>query len=125
MLNPYHYLFYYITYNSNRIRKYNSRESAILYLSAIVFFYTFPFIGKAISAFDHKSSSTLFFVIALLYGFLIVYVNKKYFEKQSNYRRIINKFENASQSQILFGRVVAWMVLLSSFIAFILILSNL
>ena len=123
--NPYHYLFYYLQYNASRIRKYQSRETAIIYLSVIVFFYSTPFIAAGTHSIYSNPPEVLFYGVLLAYAFLIFYGNKRHFERKDIYAHIMNRYKRDSKSFVLLGRVIAWVVFISSFAAFLLILAAL
>lgn len=125
MSNPYHYLFYYLNYNTSRIRKYNSREAAIIYLSVIVFFYTMPFVAVGIHSINSQTPKVLFYGVVLAYGFLVFYLNKRYFENKSTYVNIMNRYKRGNKTAVAIGRVVAWVVLITSLAVFLLILNSL
>jgi hypothetical protein len=125
MGNPYHYLFYFTQYNVNKIRPLNARESAILYVSAIVFFLTMPCIAKGIVEVIGKGQRGIFYAVLLGYGFLIYYLNKSYFEKKKVYIQVAEKYKKQSSAQIAVGRTIAWLSLAASFFLFFWVLREL
>lgn len=125
MSNPYHYLFYYTQYNVNKIRPLNSRESAILYVSAILFFLTMPFIAVGTAELVGKDLRVVFYAVILGYAYLIYCLNKNYFERKKVCMQLISKYKGQSNAQILVGRTVAWLSLALSFFLFFWILGNL
>ena len=125
MSNPCHYLFYYTQYNVNKVRPLNSRESAILYVSAILFFLTMPFIAIGTAEVLGKDSRVAFYVVISAYAYLIYYLNKSYFERKKVYLQVTNKYKRQSSGQILVGRTVAWLSLAASFVLFFWILGKL
>jgi hypothetical protein len=125
MGNPYHYLFYYTQYNVNKIQPINSRESAILYVSVIVFFLTIPFITAGIAEIIGKGLKGVFYAMILSYGYLIYFLNKSYFEKNKIYVQVANKYKRHTKAQIAVGRTIAWISLAASFALFFFILRNL
>lgn len=125
MFNPYHYLFYYLHYNASRVRRYQSRETAIIYLSVIVFLYTTPFIAVGIHSMYPKPPAVLFYVVPLAYAFLVFYFNKRHFERKDTFAHIMNRYKRDIKPSVVIGRVIAWAAFLSSFAAFLLILAAL
>lgn len=125
MSNPYHYLFYYTQYNVIKIRPLNSRESTILYVSAILFFLTMPFIALGTVELLGKDSRVAFYVVILGYACLIYFLNKSYFERKNVFMEVTKKYRGQSSAQILVGRTVAWLSLAASFVLFFWILGNL
>jgi hypothetical protein len=99
------------------IRRFNARESAIIYLSAIISFLTIPFVGFLLSTVLSRKYNFIFIISLAVYGFLIFYLNKRYFEKEQRLKGIYSKFKNQSILQRRIGYVV---VVLTFFISIIL-----
>ena len=117
MRTIYNYIYYHLFDLVSRFRKLNARESAILYLSTIVFFLTMPFVAGAIR-FIGSMPSGVFMTLVVGYGFLISYLNKRYFENPHRLKQIIQKFKNESLILKRIGYFVVVGLFLSSLILF-------
>ena len=80
----YDYIYYHLYDLVSKIRKHNSRESTLLYLTIVLFFITSPFVLILInSILKYAESQLIFMILTLGYGFVIYFLNKKYFEKKN------------------------------------------
>ena len=122
MKRVYRYLYFHLFSLVSSYRKETARESAILYLSTIVFFITLPFIGLLISYSIGSGFRPLRFVIVIGYAMLIHYFNKRYFERKQRIKLILGEFGNETKLQRRIGHVVAVLALIGSLLLFIMIL---
>lgn len=122
MSTVYGYIYYHLFDLVARFRKPNARESAILYISTIVFFLTLPFFAAAIK-FLGSMPRGIFITLIVAYGFLISYLNKRYFEKSYRLKQIGNKFKNESLTQKRVGYGVVIGLFLLSLVLFFIFLS--
>jgi hypothetical protein len=125
MFNPLHYIFYYTHYNANSIRRYNSRENAIVFICVIILFCTLPFIAKAVFIILGEKNSNIFYYTIVVYGIILLFLCKRYFERKEVFSKIITKYKKQSKVQVFIGRVVAWITLAASFLLFFILLSRL
>ena len=100
----------------------NARESAILYVSAIIFFLTMPFIAALIKSFG-KMPREAFMILIVVYSLLIFFFNKRYFENAGRIRQMGLKFGGESLIQKRIGYCVVIALALISFILFFFFLS--
>ncbi|HET9056595.1 MAG TPA: hypothetical protein VFN30_07100 [Chitinophagaceae bacterium] len=119
----YNYLYYHLYSLISVVRRFNARESAILYLSAIIAFLTMPFISSLLSKLLSGSYRLLFILLLGVYCALIVYLNKKYFEKGERIKKIVHQFKNESILQRRVGYGVVVLAFLFSIAAFFIFLS--
>ena len=120
----YDYIYYHLHELVSKIRKMNSRESTLLYLTIILFFITSPFIVILISSIlKYAESQLVFMILSLGYGFVIYFLNKKYFERKNKLNEIMQKFKDENLLQRRFGYIIVILLLLSSFPLFFLFLS--
>ncbi len=122
MSTIYSYIYYHLFDLVSRIRKLNARESAILYISAIVFFLTMPFIAVCIKLIGNTSRGEFIFLI-FVYSFLVFFLNKKYFEKSYKLKEISQKFKNESAIQKRIGYSIVVGLFLLSLVLFFVFLS--
>lgn len=120
----YDYIYYHLYGLVSKIRKLNSRESTLLYLTIVLFFITSPFVLILInSILKYAESQLIFMILTLGYGFVIYFLNKKYFEKKNKLNEIMQQFKNENLLQRRLGYIVVILLLLSSFPLFFLFLS--
>ena len=118
----YDYIYYHFFGLVSRYRKINARESALLYIAAIIYFLTLPF--AIIPLYSIYNFSSIFFMIfALGYAALIYFLNKKYFGSSKRIKRINQRFKNESVLQRKIGYTTVILLLLSSFALFFFFLS--
>ncbi len=119
----YSYLYYYLYELVSRIRRFNARESAIIYLSAIISFLTIPFVGFLLSTVLSTKYNFVFILLLGVYSFLIFYINKRYFEKEGRLKGIYSKFKYQSILQRKIGYVVVVSTFFLSLLLFFIFLS--
>jgi len=122
-ITMYSYLYYHLYELVSTIRRFNARESAIIYLSAIVSFLTIPFVGFLLSTVLPSKYNLIFIILLGGYSFLVFYINKKYFEKESRLKGIYSKFKNQSTLQRKIGYVVVVLTFFLSLVLFFIFLS--
>ena len=120
----YDYLYFHLFELVSKIRKLNARESTLLYLSAILFFITSPFVFAVLSlVLKYVNAELLYMVLSLGYGILIYFINKKYFERTNKLKDIKQKSEKEGIVQKRIGYCVVVLLFLSSFPLFLFLLS--
>lgn len=123
MRYAYNYIYYHIYQFISRWKKYNARESAILYLSAILCFITLPIVWGAISEYIGKLPKWLFFLICGIYCLLIYWLNKRYFERNNRIKEIRGQFKNQTGFQNKIGLIIIILLLISAPVLFFLTLT--
>ena len=122
MSTIYNYIYYHLFELVSQIRKLNARESAILYLSAIIFFLTMPFVAAGFRYIGNVPR-TVFLIVILGYSFVIVFLNTKYFQRSHKIKEVSQKFENESLAQKRIGYGVVIALFAFSIVSFVLLLS--
>jgi hypothetical protein len=119
----YNYVYYQIYQLISKWKRYNARESAILYLSAILCFITIPVILGAVSKFIGVPPKWLFFLTGGICCLLIYWFNKRYFERNNRIKEIHQQFKNQTGFQNKIGLVIIILLIISAPLLFFLILT--
>jgi hypothetical protein len=120
----YDYIYYHFFDLISKYRKTNARESALLYISIIVYFLTLPLIILPLHFHLMSNLPSIFFILLCLgYAGIIYFFNKRYFEKSKRIRDINKRFISENLLQRRVGYMAVILVLLSSFILFFFFLS--
>ncbi|MFT3945342.1 MAG: hypothetical protein QM763_00095 [Agriterribacter sp.] len=120
----YDYIYYHFFELVSKYKKVGARESALLYISVIIYFLTLPFaMVSLISLF--KVHKIFFFILGLIYAWGIYFLNKRYFERTKKIKAINQRFRGESTLQRRIGYVMVILLLLSSFVLFFVFLSML
>lgn len=123
MRYTYNYVYYHIYQLTSKWRKYNARESAILYLSVILCLITMPFVFGIISKLFGSIPKGWFFIIGGIHCLLIYWLNKKYFERKNYLKKILDQFKNESDFQRKLGLLISLLLLIMSPVLFFLLLT--
>ena len=119
----YSYLYFHLYELVSGIRRFNARESAIIYLSVIISFLTIPFVGFLLSKVLSAKYNFIFIIILGSYSFFVFYINKKYFDKESRLKGIYSKFKTQSILQRKSGYLVVILFFFLSLVLFLVFLS--
>lgn len=116
MILLYKYLYVHLYKAVSGVRR-NAKYSALLYLSAISLFITFPFFLLAIAKFG-KLPKLLFFLLSLLFAYLIYELTKRSIYNRRRFKESLQLFNRETKRQKITGYVIAVTVLIGSPVLF-------
>ncbi|RBL92279.1 hypothetical protein DF182_06725 [Chitinophaga flava] len=117
----YRYLYIHIYKGCAKVRRYNAKYSALLYLSLISILLTLPFFVLIISRFG-KMPKALFFLLSMSFAYLVYLANKKVLYNKKSFKQSLRLFNLENNLQRSIGYIVSFILLASSPVLFILIL---
>lgn len=117
------YLYFHIYILVRSYIRFNARESAILYFSAIVNFITLSFVMVIIWKVFGELHKRVFLAICLAYSCGLYFVIKRHFGNVDEMKKIIRQFEKESKLERTIGTALVILQLAVSPIIFFLTLS--
>ena len=114
------YLYVHLYKVAAGIRWYNARFVALLYLCVIHLFLVLPFFIHFVSKLS--ISKTSFFVLALVFAYLIYWVNEKWIYNPKTFKEALVLFRKESRLQRITGYIISLLVLIISPVIFMLLL---
>jgi len=107
MKSLYHYVYFHLYDFVLSVRKVNARESAVLYLTVMVFFITLPLFVFIFDQLFYKGMNKVIFMTSgFVYSLLIYYLNKRYFENSRRWKQIISKYSIGDSKKRKIGHIV-------------------
>lgn len=123
MITIYHYFFYKLYMFMKKTQNaYSSILGAVLYLSIMIFFYLL-----GINVFFelylklYKIPNGLFELIFLFIGYILYYINNKYFNNNEIITEIEKKFENENSKTKIIGTIFVYSNVIFSIVFFMLV----
>jgi hypothetical protein len=97
----------------------NAFNGAIVYISWMVFFYilAFYFLLRVIGV--RALDGNIFIALGLFLGFLIFYLNAKYFKHNDKYLEIEKNFKDESEKQRVLGNILVIVLAIGSMLSFL------
>jgi hypothetical protein len=120
----YNYLYFCFYDLGLGLKNRQARESALLYLSAIIAMPLFPVLAQLYNTFFGPPSFTIFAALSLPLAFFIYYLNKRAFDKK-RLQEIKAQFSLRPGSTKYIRRIFAIFLLIGSVVLFFVVLTTL